>query len=41
MRKVLILLVALAPLVAAGCGGSEKDKGSNRNKDMPKAEKSG
>jgi hypothetical protein len=38
---LFILVLALLPLVAAGCGGSEKDKGSNRTKDMPRAEKTG
>jgi hypothetical protein len=42
MKRVLALLLAVAlPLGLMGCGASEKDKGINSNKDMPKADKSG
>jgi hypothetical protein len=41
MKKLLVVLLAavLLPFLATGCGGSDKDKGINSNKDKPKADK--
>jgi hypothetical protein len=43
MKKLLIVVLAatLVPILASGCGGSDKDKGINSNKDKPKADKGG
>jgi hypothetical protein len=39
MRRLLSLLFGVAVLLAslAGCGGGDKEKGINSNKDRPKA----
>jgi hypothetical protein len=43
MKRLIALCVAvvLLPLVTLGCGGSDKDKGINSNKDKPRADKNG
>jgi len=43
VKRLLALLLAAVLLVVAavGCGGSDKDKGINSNKDKPRADKNG
>jgi hypothetical protein len=40
MKRLLACFLAVAlPLALLGCGGSDKDKGINSNKDKPRADK--
>jgi hypothetical protein len=42
MKKLLaLILTAALPFASLGCGVSDKDKGINSNKDMPRTAKGG
>jgi hypothetical protein len=43
VKRLLALILAVFFLAAtgSGCGGSDKDKGINSNKDKPRADKNG